>query len=64
MVCGWFYTIYEIHDMILMTPQRGMLINIYVLYDDSYKGFHLGFMMRVSIWFYGDDMNVLLWVPL
>ena len=35
--------IYEIHDVVLMTPQRGMLIYIYVLYDDSYEGLHLNF---------------------
>ena len=31
MVCGWFYMIYEIYDMISMI-QRGILV--YILYDD------------------------------
>ena len=68
MVCEWFYMIYKIHDVVLitvlMTPRCGMLIYIYVLYDDSYEGFHLGFMMRFPPWFYGDSMDVVLRAPL
>ena len=39
------YMIHENYDLVLKTPQCGMimLIYIYVLYDDSYEGFHLGF---------------------
>ena len=49
--------IYEIYDMVLMMPQRGMmmLINIYVLYDDSHEtfypsftGFHMCFTVMVT----------------
>ena len=38
--------IYEIYDMVLMMPRCGimMLINIYVLYDDSHEGFHPSFI--------------------
>ena len=51
------YMIHENYDLVLKTPQCGMimLIYIYVLYDDSYEGFypsfmgfHSGFTMRIS----------------
>ena len=37
--------IYEIYDIVLMISRRDMmiLINIYVLYDDSNEGFYSGF---------------------
>ena len=50
------YIIHKNYDLILMTPQCGMimLIYIYVLYDASYEGSYPGFMGFHSE-FYSDN---------
>ena len=53
-------------DMVLITPQRGMmiLINIYVLYNDSHEGYHPGFasFTRVITGFEGFTRVILWWL--
>ena len=55
------------YDLVLMTPRCGMiiLIYIYVLYDNSYEGFHPGFT-SFHPRFYSDGYVVIrpLWTDL
>ena len=48
------YMIHEIYDLVLMMPQYGMIMLIYVLYDDSYESFYLSFI-GFHLGFYVDD---------